>query len=263
MAPPDRNAPGRGTSDAPGRGTCKAPGRNAWARRAVVLRARVPGAPDLVRESLPPDVPDGWRDGRALQVLFERARAGDAEGFRLLTRRLAPTILRSTHIRVSEDEDLAQDAVQEAFLAAWQKLSTIRDAAHLKNWLRRVAQFRAIEERRRRMRGGRRPLSLDSMLESGGAMEDGGAYVREPGAPGPAHVDLRVDRGVLRERTRRAVSALPPTDASILRLYYLRGLSTREIARLLDVRTTAVKARLHRARARLRELFEAQEGDTP
>jgi RNA polymerase sigma factor (sigma-70 family) len=80
----------------------------------------------------------------------------------------------------------------------------------------------------------------------------GGTRVEEP-------LDLRagpaaeVERTDLVERVRHAVTLLPPAQRAAVMLFYLRGLSHAETAALLQMEVGAVKTRLHKARAALRD----------
>ena len=120
----------------------------------------------------------------------------------------------------------AEDAVQEAFLALWEKgPADLRDEGA---WLMRVLVNNC---RSRLRRAWRREVPLPETLP----------------APGPE------ERGELEE-----LFALPPEDRAAIHLFYYEGYSTDEIARITGQRPGTVRARLSRARARLRELLKGE-----
>jgi RNA polymerase sigma-70 factor (ECF subfamily) len=121
----------------------------------------------------------------------------------------------------------------------------MRNASHLKDrsrvgaWLYRIAVVEALQYRRRQ---GRRRRLIERYATEGGAPEE--AVEHDPLA------------WLLTEETqqlvRRAIAKLPPQDVEILLLKYTEDWSYREIAARTGISVSAIEARLHRARGRLR-----------
>jgi RNA polymerase sigma factor (sigma-70 family) len=134
--------------------------------------------------------------------------------------------------------DLAEDAVQQTFVQAWQaadRFDTSRDPA---SWLATIAKRVAIDMYRR---DARRPAT---------ALSDVAA--NDPGV-----VTLPPDMGSLDAvwHVRRAIDALDPDEAAIVRLQHLEGMTHAEVAEKLGVALGTVKSRSHRAHRKLAELL--------
>ncbi len=172
--------------------------------------------------------------------LVRRAREGDAAAFDALARthidrayRLAVAILRS--------EVDAADAVQDAFLAAWRQLPSLRDPGRFDAWLDRIV----VNACRMSLRHGRvvrlREIDLDDPPGNGGAA---GA------TPGPEQqvADVEIVRG--------ALERLAADQRAILVLHHVEGRPVEEIAAVLGIPAGTVKWRLHAARTALQRAVE-------
>jgi RNA polymerase sigma-70 factor (ECF subfamily) len=143
---------------------------------------------------------------------------------------------------VSEGEDIVQETLARAYYA----LPEIETLPPLRSWLFHIAHRRALDHLRRYDR--RMGRSLDDVAEVVGAGE----------IP---------EEAVARDEAVRAALSLflevPPFPRSCVILKDVLGHSVDEIAAMLEQTTAAVKAALHRGRARLRELREATEPPAP
>lgn len=130
----------------------------------------------------------------------------------------------------------AEDVTQEVFLAAYTRLSTLRDGQAFSSWVRRAAYNRAVDlARRRRFRAPIQAEEIDRIA---------------PDRPTTPLTDtLDRDRG---RRIAAALAELPPTYRSCIHLVYWLGCTVAETSRLLDLPEGTVKSYLYRARARLR-----------
>jgi len=129
------------------------------------------------------------------------------------------------------DRAVAEELAQEVFLSLHQHLAELESAAHVQNWLRRVASQRALDVVRRRQR---RPMV---------SLED---------APEPVAIAPTGDPmlgGVL----RKLVAALPEKARAIVILRYQEDLDPTEIAAVLQIPVGTVKSQLQRTLALLRE----------
>lgn len=136
-----------------------------------------------------------------------------------------------------------EEVVQEVALAAVAQQAPLNDPAKLCPWLYRLAVRQALLYRRKQ---GRRRKLVDRYVRSAAAVES------SAGVADPLEWLLGQER---RQQVRRAVAQLPPRDREILMLKYGDGLSYRELAERLGLSLSAVEARLHRARGRLRCLL--------
>lgn len=167
--------------------------------------------------------------------LVERARRGDHTAFRALYDQHVDRIYRLAY-RMAGEDDLARDFTQEAFLRAYQRLGQYRGEAAFSTWLHAIAVSVALNGLRKLDRHRRRERALD---------EAAPLAAPEPARPDP---DLEA-------RLHSAVDALPDIYRTVFLMHDLEGYNHAEIARSLDVAEGTSKARLSRARARLRELL--------
>ena len=148
--------------------------------------------------------------------------------------------------RVLGSPDLARDAVQEAAVAAMTDLGRLRSPERFGAWFCGIT-LNVARRWLRQLRPEVTGLSVD--LPAAG--------------PGPAEAAEAADTAA---RVREAIGSLADGQRHAVRLFYLQGLSHREVAAELGISVGAVKARLHQARAalapKLSPLREAQEEDT-
>jgi RNA polymerase sigma-70 factor (ECF subfamily) len=145
-------------------------------------------------------------------------------------------------LRILRDDALAQDAVQEAFLAVWRTADRfLAERARASTWVLTIVHRRAVDLVRREDR--RRAEPLESAPEPAAAES-----VEET-------AELGFQRRVVQEALRR----LPPEQRQALELGYYGGLTQSELAERLDAPLGTIKSRMFTGLARLRELL-AQAG---
>ena len=145
------------------------------------------------------------------------------------------------------DAHEVQDVMQEIALAAVRQASPLEDAAKVGPWLYRLAVRQCLLYRRKR---GRQKKLVDRFAERH-PVEDVDHRNRDP--LGWLLADER------RNLIRQAIGRLHQRDGEILLLKYTEDWSYQQIAEHLGVSHSAVEARLHRARARLRKELTAAE----
>ena len=146
-----------------------------------------------------------------------------------------------TVVRARLGEPQAVDEVmQEVSLAAVEQRWPLSDAAKVAPWLYRLAVTQSLLYRRKL---GRRRKLTDRYAQRFRPSETDS---REPDPLGWLLAEER------RDQVRRAVSRLPRREAEMLMLKYTEGWSYRQLAEHLGISESAVEARLHRARKRLR-----------
>lgn len=139
----------------------------------------------------------------------------------------------------------AEDVLQEVAAMAIAKGHQLRDPTRVAPWLYRLAVVAALQHRRTH---GRRRKLLDRYTQH---LPPTDCDMREPD---PLEWLLADERQAL---VRQALARLPRRDAEMLLLKYTEDWSYREIADHLGLSTSAVEARLHRARQRMRRTIHA------
>ena len=164
----------------------------------------------------------------------------------MIVRRYQDVAIRTAHLVCPETD--ADDAVQDAFLKAYDALPRFRDGAPLRPWLLRIVTNEA--RNRRRAAGRREGLALRAAAASG----DGAAG---PSVPGP---EAAVMAAETRTELLAALATLRDDDREVLGARFLLDLSEAETAETLGLARGTVKSRTSRALARLREALVAAGG---
>ncbi|ARF74876.1 RNA polymerase sigma factor [Streptomyces sp. NPDC012600] len=166
--------------------------------------------------------------------LARRAADGEHRAFAELVARHQPRLLALCR-RITRDDHDAHDALQNALLAAWQRMGSYENRSSVGTWLSRVAINSSLDELRRR---GRRPAPA-------------------PELPLPVTPTASDDPMTTRVALLWAMDQLPPhtRDTVLLRDHY--GLSYQEIAEHHHTSTDAVRARLARGRRALAGLLDS------
>ena len=164
------------------------------------------------------------------------AASGDAGAFGRLVEEHAGWLLARISSRLGSRET-AEDLLQEVFLAAWERLGTLRDPGRFPAWLRSIADNQVRMWQRRRLT----QLDLLARLE----IETVPAETQPPQG--------EEVRGLLRE----ALGRLGEAQREVVVHHYLKGYSYRQTALLLDLKTETVRSRLQKARSRLRKEITA------
>jgi RNA polymerase sigma factor (sigma-70 family) len=173
------------------------------------------------------------------EELVERLRHADEEAFRGLFRRYAPSALGLAG-RVVNQPFLAEEIVQEAFLAVWRNPDGYdRQRGSVRSWLMGMVHHRAVDAVRREESQRRR------------AEDPRGAEVVVVGDFADQVVD---ELGLPEERkaVRAALEELPAEQRQVIELMYFGGLSQSKIAARLDLPLGTVKSRTLLGMRRLR-----------
>lgn len=173
--------------------------------------------------------------------LLDAARAGDAEALETLLERQEPRLYRFAR-RLCRSPADAEDVLQESLLAAARGLAGFRGASSLSTWLYTIARSQCIKKHRRR-----KSAPMEFSLE---AEEAASARERPDPAPDP-EAALQTRR--LEAALERAIARLDRPYREVLILRDVEGLTAPEVATVTGLSVAAVKSRLHRARARVRE----------
>ncbi len=182
--------------------------------------------------------------GKAEAALLAEARAGKYEAFEELVNRYERKIYRLALNLTGNPED-AEDVLQETFLKAFEHLPEFREDSRFYTWIVRIAINEGLMKLRRR-RASKEVAAEDA------TGDDGEVLPREfsDWRPNPEQIYARKE---LQEILQNAARALPVTFRTVFILRDIEGLSTEATAEALGLSSGAVKARLFRARLRLRE----------
>ncbi len=195
--------------------------------------------PELMAELVEQDPNE--EDKRLVQL----AQEGDMAAFNEIVERHQRAVY-STCLRMLRDQQLAEDATQDAFVRAWNAIDSFRGGI-VRPWLLRIATNRTYDMLRSRAR---RPAgSLDAQ-----------PYESEPEwttqvSPGE-HPEQFTSRGELSDLLQDALGSLPEDQRLAIVLSDVQGYGYDEIAQVMDIAVGTVKSRISRGRARLREYLQ-------
>ena len=187
----------------------------------------------------------GTPDGE-IQLLIERAKAGDTRAFEDLARREERALYRHV-VRIVGTTADAEDIVQDALFSAWRSIASFQGLS-FRAWLFRIATNRALDQLRSRKR--RPELPLDPP-------DDDDVTWAEPVAPGPDLTQLVGDREAL-AAVETALGSLPAEQRTALLLRDVEGFAYEEIAVITSVEIGTVKSRIHRGRLAVRNVLIAR-----
>lgn len=169
------------------------------------------------------------------EALVDRAKQGDEDAFAALTSATGDRCMAIAY-RILRDVDLAEDAVQTAFVSAWRELRALRDPERFEAWLHRLLVNACYAEVRRRRR---RSTNLFALAPDGAFAADEIVSVNN------------------RDQLERGFRRLPPEQRAVLVFHHYLGLSLPEVADRLGIPVGTAKSRLHYASAALRAALEA------
>ncbi len=146
--------------------------------------------------------------------------------------------MRQLALGITRNEADAEDAAQDAFLAAYRNFERFRGESRVSTWLYRIATNAALMKLRKERP--RRNLTQPGYEE---------IELPSPGE-GPEKLALNSE---LREHLERGLDMLQPNLKTAVVLRDVQGLSNEEAAQILDISVSSLKARLHRGRILLRQ----------
>lgn len=167
------------------------------------------------------------------EELFATAMAGGPESFAPIVDRYRDAVFGVALARLGDFHE-AEDAAQEVFIEAFQRLGNLRDPARLGAWLRSMTVHKSIDRLRRRR-------DVDDIREAAMAASD------QPTPPEAA------EKRELRDQVLDAIGRLSRKQRETAALFYINGYSVAEVASIQEVPAGTVKRRLHDAREHLKE----------
>lgn len=175
------------------------------------------------------------------QTLIDSCLAGRRDAFGQLVERYQNRLFHSLLHLLGSAED-AQDAAQDAFVHAFEKLGTYRGQSQFYSWLFRIAFNTAVSAKRKTRR---MSVSLEARRDASGLEPSDGNPAAEP--------SFAMDVSDRQRLVRQALSELSDEFRTALVLKEIDGMSYDEIADLVQVPLGTVRSRIHRARLELRE----------
>jgi RNA polymerase sigma-70 factor, ECF subfamily len=194
--------------------------------------------------------------------LVDALRAGDEGAFRALMREYGASMLRVAQLYV-RSRAVAEEVVQDAWLAVFNGISRFEGRSSLKTWLFRIltntAKTRATREARSV------PFSALAAEEEGAAVDPDrflGPDDRFPGhwaAPPQSWAGVPEERLLASETLdviRAEIDKLPPAQALVITMRDIEGFSPEEVCNALEISETNQRVLLHRARTKVRRALE-------
>jgi len=163
-------------------------------------------------------------------LLVIAAQSGDIRAFDALFAAYNPALKRFAY-RICSDEQLAIDAVQEAWITLSKTLRRLKDPRGFRIWAYKTVRWRITDMARKLPPASQ---SLDTLPE-------------DAAAASPVEPDATSDQ------LSALMKSLPGEERQLLALFYLDEMKMIEIASVLDIPVGTVKSRLNTARAHLRE----------
>ena len=135
-------------------------------------------------------------------------------------------------VRILKDEQLAEEALQDAFLRVWRSSHTFTFTASFKTWFYRILYNAALTKRKRELvHQEQAELTEDVAIMEG---------------------DSAGSRAETTEVVLKSITRLPETQRTVLTLYYLQELSIEEIMEVTGMPNGTIKTHLFRGREKLR-----------
>lgn len=179
----------------------------------------------------------------AQRLLATRARQGDEGAFVDILDRYKGLMLRTAY-SIVKDRDIAEDAVQNALIQAWQHLPSLRETGALRPWLTRIVVNQCISFKRHLAR------STMFLRQSLAAQET------ERASQIADYAEGRVERNW---DLARAIEDLPAKQRVAIALHYFQGMTLTEMSQTLRTSENTLKKRIQAALSNLRHVMRSDE----
>ena len=180
------------------------------------------------------------------EALIQRINAGDVNAYEGIMRRYNQRLFRVTRGILDNDAE-AMDAIQEAYIKAFDQLDTVRDIKALPAWLIRIARNEALQY----LRKNKRNVSVDPENFDSGQLEP--VLELEVMINTRDQPDSKVANEQLRQLLEANIDKLPPSFREVFILRAIDQSSVRETAEILEIPEATVKTRYFRANALLQK----------
>lgn len=184
--------------------------------------------------------------------LVDRLRSGDEAAFAALVRQYHPPMLRLAEATVGS-RAVAEEAVQDTWLAVVRGVHRFEGRSSFKTWL-----FHILINRARSAGGHEHRSGADhTALEDPDRFDEAGAWA-EPPEPWAERAEERLVADQLARRVHDLMGQLPPSQRQVVLLRDVEELPASDVSSLVGVSNGHQRVLLHRGRARLRVLLEAE-----
>lgn len=183
-------------------------------------------------------------------ALIQTAQHGDLDSFNTLILHYQDMVF-NTALRILGDDDLAEDAAQEAFISAFRSINTFRGGS-FKAWLMRTVTNACYDELRRQKRRPTTPLEPESR---DGEEVDSPRWLADSNLT-PSE---QFEADELEHAIQHCLDMLPADFRTVVVLADVQGMDYSEVATAAKVPLGTIKSRLARARLRLRECLRGFE----
>lgn len=174
------------------------------------------------------------------QQLIDRCRRGDTKALEDIYK-LYSKAMYNISLRIVREPADAEDAMQDAFIKAFQKLDTFIDNSSFSAWLKRIVINTSLDLLRKKSRG---PLLSDEVLTN--------HVADDPRQEAENWDEVEVTYG----RVKQAIENLPEGYRLVVNLYLIDGLDHSEIGELLGISESTSRSQLARAKKRLLEVLQ-------
>ena len=185
--------------------------------------------------------------------LLQRLLRGDERAFVEIVTRYNETLIRVARYYVNSDAS-AEDVVQDTWIAVLRGVDRFEGRSSFKTWLLRILVNRArttgVKEHR--------VVPIDPQVEravNAHRFNEGGMWT-DPPVPFTETIDNGIVNGPIVQLVHESISRLPEPGRAVVTLRDVEGLSTAEVAELLEITEANVRVILHRCRSRIRSEVE-------
>lgn len=168
------------------------------------------------------------------ELLVKKAKQKNIEGFDELIKRYEKKIYNLAYKMLGSEDD-AKDVLQEVFILAFKNINKFEEKSTFSTWIYRIAINACIKKIKEKKTT---PLVTDNS---------------EP----IETIENAIDKKEIKKIIEKEIESLPDIYKVVFILKEIEGLSTKEIAEKLGISLAATKARLHRARLKLRKKIES------
>jgi RNA polymerase sigma-70 factor (ECF subfamily) len=170
------------------------------------------------------------------QALVQLIADEDKRALKLLYLRHHDRVRRFV-TRLTGNESVAEEVVNEVFLEAWRHAGEFEGRSQVATWLMSIARFKAISECRRR---------AEAQLD-----EKSAAVIEDPSDTPAVSMDKRERSDIL----QRCLAKLTPLHREVISMIYYQGRKIEEVAQFTGAPINTIKTRMHHARLRMAQLL--------
>jgi RNA polymerase sigma-70 factor (ECF subfamily) len=179
-------------------------------------------------------------------VLLARVARGDQDALHQLYQRFRTRLWRYLWHQLGGNADLAEETLQDIFIAIWNSARHFRGDAQVATWIFQIAHYRVVDALRRQTRR----QSEVSLVDD--------SQITDHGLSDNAWEEKIIDRLILGDNLRQ----LSPKHQEVLELVFVQGFSIEEVASILAIPPGTVKSRVSYARQALLKLCHTPVGGT-